>query len=214
MSTRADGDFHVDGPRAALLQRRQAFRGGAWTQLDEVHGTTVVVVTAPGEHDFAVADAAVTAVPGAVLGTWVGDCAPVVLVGATADGDGVVGAAHAGWRGALDGVLEATVDALRRLGAVHVTAVLGPCIHGCCDEFGVDLLDAFTARFGEGVRGTTTWGTPSLHLPAVVRAALAAHGVPLDDRSACTRCDPVHWFSHRRGDTGRQVMTVQLARPA
>ena len=213
-STRAAGDFHVDGPRAALLHRRQAFQPGAWTQLDEVHGTRVVVVTSPGEHDLEVADAAVTAVPGAVLGAWVADCAPVVLVGSTPAGDGVVGAAHAGWRGALDGVLGATVAALRGLGAADVTAILGPCIHGCCDEFGTDLLGTFAERFGPEVRTTTTWGTPSLDMPAVVRAALAEHGVPLDDRSECTRCHADRWFSHRRGDLGRQVMTVRLVGPA
>ena len=79
-STRADGDFHVDGPRAELLACRKRFADGVWTQLDEVHGTEVRVVTSPGEHDFAVGDALVTRLSGVVLGAWVGDCAPVVLI--------------------------------------------------------------------------------------------------------------------------------------
>ena len=88
-------------------------------------------------------------------------------------------------------------------------AVLGPCIHGCCNEFGADLLGAFTARYGSQVAATTSWGAPSLHLPAVVTAALAEAGVDVLDLSRCTRCS-THWYSHRRGDAGRQVMTVRM----
>ncbi|MFZ4718433.1 MAG: polyphenol oxidase family protein [Ilumatobacteraceae bacterium] len=206
-STVADGDFHLEVDPRVLHHRRQAFMDGPWTQLDEVHGTDVVVVTRPGEHDRAVADAAVTRVPGAVLSVWVGDCAPVVLLGDSDDGRPVVAGAHAGWKGALDGVLERTVSAMHATGTV---AVLGPCIHGCCNEFGADLLARFVDRFGPQVAATTTWGTPSLHLPAVVRAALDAAGVDeVIEATACTRCDE-RWFSHRRGDAGRHVMCVRM----
>jgi hypothetical protein len=89
-------------------------------------------------------------------------------------------------------------------------AVLGPCIHPCCNEFGADLLARFVDRFGPQVAATTTWGTPSLHLPAVVRAALDAAGVDeVIEATACTRCDE-RWFSHRRGDAGRHVMCVRM----
>jgi copper oxidase (laccase) domain-containing protein len=88
--------------------------------------------------------------------------------------------------------------------------VLGPCIHPCCYEFGSDQLAEFVARFGPGVAGTTSWGTPALDMPAVVRAALHEVGVVLDDRSHCTGCNPHLFFSHRRrGQRGRQVLTVQ-----
>lgn len=201
-STVADGDFHLEAPRAALLHRRAAFQAGAWTQLDEVHGTVVHTVTRPGEHDFAVGDGVVTRARGAVLAVWVGDCAPVVFLGE----DGALGAAHAGWKGALDGVLPATVAAM---GSSAVTAVLGPCIHPCCYEFGAADLAVFTDRFGPAVRGTTSWGTPALDMRAVVRASLAEVGVEVDDRSLCTGCHPELFFSHRmRQQPGRQVMTV------
>jgi YfiH family protein len=201
-STSADGDFHIERDPIALRHRRQAFERGRWTQLDEVHGTTVHVVEEPGQHDFAVGDAAVTWCLDAVLGVWVGDCAPVVLVG-----DHGVAAVHAGWRGALDGILQRAVAAL---GEERVEAVLGPCIAACCNEFGPDLLQQFVDRFGPVVEGTTSWGTPSLDLPAVTRAALAEVGVPLTDLSSCTRCHPERYFSHRRGQLQRQVMTVRM----
>jgi YfiH family protein len=206
-STISDGDFHIESNPAALRHRRHAFAPGAWTQLDEVHGTVVRVVTEPGEHDGAVGDAAITRCRGAVLSVWVGDCAPVLLVGVDEHGDGVIGAAHAGWRGALDGVLQGAVAAAS---AERLEAVLGPCIHGCCNEFGPDLLADFEARFGPAVIATTTWGTPSLHLPAVVAAALAEVGVPMIDIGACTRCHPDRWFSHRRGQSQRHVCTITM----
>ena len=202
-STVLHGDFHVEVDRSALHHRRAAFCPGTWTQPDEVHGTTVLAVDYPGHHDFAPADAVVTHCRGAVLAVWVGDCAPVVLVGA----DGAIGAAHAGWQGALDGVLQATV---RAMGSAEITAILGPCIHPCCYEFGIDQLDEFVARFGPGVAGTTTWGTPALDMPAVARAALSEVNVALDDRSQCTGCNDRQFYSHRRrGQRGRQVLTVQ-----
>lgn len=202
-STLAHGDFHIDSARPGLLHRRAAFCHGTWTQPDEVHGTTVLAVESPGQHDFAVADAVVTRCRGAVLAVWTGDCAPVVLVGA----DGALGAAHAGWKGAFDGVLQATVHAMR---SSEITAVLGPCIHPCCYEFGPELLSEFVARFGPAVAGRTSWGTPALDMRAVARASLLEVGVALDDRSQCTGCHPRRFSSHRRrGQRGRQVLTVQ-----
>ena len=206
IGSRLDGDFHLEGDPVALAHRQQSFMPGRWTHLDEVHGTRVVRVERPGQHDRDVADAAITDVPGAVLSVWVGDCAPLVLVGER-DGATMLGALHAGWRGALDGVIAATVGAMQAHGT---TAVLGPCIHGCCNEFGPDLLAEFEQQFGPEVRATTSWGAPSLHLPAVVAAACGELGVDVVDRSVCTRCDPSRWFSHRRGDLGRQVVAACL----
>lgn len=206
-STTADGDFHIEGPRAALLHRRASFAPGAWTQLDEVHGTAVLRVDRPGEHDFEVGDALYTRRRGCVLSAWVGDCAPVAFVG---DG-GAIGIAHAGWKGALDGVLQATVGAMR---PDAVVAHLGPCIHACCYEFGERDLALFTDRFGSQVAGTTAWGSPALDMPAVVRAALAECDVALVDEWPCTGCEATRFWSHRRRrQAGRQVMTVCLRAP-
>jgi len=203
-STLVHGDFHIEAPRAALEHRRRAFAPGVWTQLDEVHGTDVVTVTRPGEHDFAIGDALVTRLPGVVLAVWVGDCAPVALVG----DDGALGAAHAGWKGVLAGVLPATLAAMGCADG-SVRAYLGPCIHACCYEFGAAELTAFVERFGPSVAGTTSWGTPALDLPAVIGCSLAEVGVAVTDIGACTGCRDDLWFSHRiRVQPGRQVMTV------
>jgi len=201
-STITDGDFHIEAPRAALLHRRAAFAAGTWTQLDEVHGTGVLRVTAPGQHDFAVGDALVTTCRGAVLSAWVGDCAPVMVLGA----DGTIAAAHAGWRGALEGVLQATAAAM---GPSRRRALLGPCVHPCCYEFGAADLSRLVQRFGPQVAAVTAWGTPALDMPAVVRAALAEADIEMADHSYCTGCYPAEFFSHRRrGQAGRQVMTI------
>ncbi len=204
-SRRDDGDFHLDQPRHRLDATRRRFVDLPWSQPDEVHGATVLVVERPGEHDGRVADALITSTDGAVLGIWVGDCAPVALVG----DDGSIGGVHAGWRGIEGGVLQRTVHAMRERGARRVDAVLGPCIHPCCYEFGDDDLDRLVGRFGSDVVSRTTDGHRALDVPAAVRAALAEVDVPLDDRSVCTGCGAQHYFSHRvRAERARQVMAV------
>ena len=211
LSRRADGDFHLDPDLtgcapADLEQRRRALVDLPWSQPDEVHGTTVRVVTTPGEHDLAEADALVTRCDDAVLGIWVGDCAPVALVG----DDGTIAAVHAGWRGAADGVLQAAVSTMRGLGSDAISAVLGPCIHPCCYAFGEVDLDALVARYGVGVEGSTRTGERALDMRALVAAALAECGVvDLEDRSECTGCGVDRYFSHRRrAERQRQVMAV------
>ena len=205
-STRADGDFHVEQDVEALLTRRRALVDLPWSQPDEVHGTDVLCVSRPSEHDLAVGDAVVTDLVGQVLGIWVGDCAPVAFLSAS----GRIGGAHAGWKGLAAGVLEQTVAALRCGAAADVVAVLGPCIHPCCYEFGAADLTLMTDRLGPSVVGTTRDGLPALDVPAAVRAALAAVGVPvLAQLGGCTACDATQWFSHRaRAERERQMMAI------
>ena len=169
-----------------------------------MHGARVVTVMQPGEHVGEEADAAVTAVPGAVLAVQVADCAPVALVA-----DGVLGVAHAGWRGLAAGVLPATVDAMRSLGAGHISATIGPCIRPGCYEFGAADLDAVAATLGEHVRGRTSSGAPALDVPAAVRASLAAAGVDdVTDVGTCTACSPDHWSHRSAGDPERQAVVA------
>lgn len=204
-SRRADGDFHLDRPAGELLRSRSRLLDLPWTQPDEVHGTTVLHVDRPGQHDGAEGDALVCGVAGAVLAIWTGDCAPVALVG----GGGWFGAVHAGWKGLERGVLGAAVNAVREHSPGEVRAILGPCIHPCCYEFGADDLERLRVRFGPTVVGKTSWGTAALDVPAAVRAALDEEGVTLDDRSECTGCTPGAYYSHRvRADRGRHVMLV------
>ncbi len=182
---------------------------GPWTWLRQVHGARVVEVVAPGEHAGAEADAAVTNHPDAVLCILTADCAPIGFTSA----EGVRGVAHAGWRGLADGVIPATVAAMRRHGATTIESTLGPCIHPECYEFSVADLDAVASRLGDHVRSTTANGRPALDLPNAIRTELALAGTDLiDDRCACTACDvdadgSWRWFSHRaRGDTDRQAL--------
>jgi polyphenol oxidase len=210
-SERADGDLAIDGEPSALARRRQAFAPGEWTWLRQVHGADVVVVDAPGAGAGAPADAAVTAVPGTVLAVHTADCAPVLLV---AEADGVVGAAHAGWRGIVGGVLERTVEAMGRLGAGRATAHVGPHIRARCYEFGPADLDLVAARYGDGVRAETGWGTPALDVTTAIREALDPLDVEVVDHGGCTACEPTRLWSHRaRGDTARAAATVTLLDP-
>ena len=127
--------------------------------LTQVHGIDVAVLDTPWpENDRPLADALVTRRPGLALGVVTADCAPVLFADAES---GVIGAAHAGWRGAVAGVLEATIAAMEALGARRgriVTAV-GPCIRQPSYEVAADLRDAVLAHdpadarfFADGAR--------------------------------------------------------------
>jgi copper oxidase (laccase) domain-containing protein len=123
--------------------------------------------------------------------------------------EGTIGAAHVGWRGLVAGVLVGTVQQMRALGASEVVAVLGPCIHAECYEFGSSELQAVAAVLGDEVRAETSSGRPALDLPFGVRRALAEIDVPvLAELGGCTACD-TQWFSFRaRRDTSRHALAI------
>ena len=204
-TTRADGDLAIGSDGVAA--RRAALVDLPWTWLRQVHGAEVVTVARPGDHAGAEADAAVTDVPGAVLAVQAADCAPVVLLG-----DGVVGVAHAGWRGLVAGVLPAAVGAMRAIGAGQVRALLGPCVHPGCYELGDPALGEVAAVLGRSVVSRTTGGAPALDVPAAVAASLGTVGVALDAGGAtCTACTPDTAWSHRaRAEAGRQAALAWL----
>jgi polyphenol oxidase len=217
----ADGDLAVTGGGPDLDARRRRVAPHPWTWLRQVHGARVVEVDVPGEWAGAEADAAVTTAVGAVLAVHTADCAGVVLFGSgpdpvTGEPTAVVGAAHAGWRGLQDGVLQHTVDLMRRLGAEQVDWDLGPCISPAAYEFGESDLDALADRYGPTVRSTTLGGSPALDLRAGVRAALAEAGVDPGsgpDHVPCTALDPGFFSWRARQDTARQAAVVWLAPP-
>jgi copper oxidase (laccase) domain-containing protein len=170
-----------------------------WAMVRQLHGAGVVLADRVGH--LGDGDAIVTATPGVPIAIRVADCAPVALVA-----DDVIGVVHAGWRGIVAGVLPAALDAMRSLGATDVRAVLGPCIHAECYEFGVDELDRVAASLGETVRGTTSWGTPALDVPAAIRAQ-----VPwVEDERVCTACSPGFWSHRARGEAERQAVVAWL----
>ena len=208
-STRADGDFHRTGCDFEQLEaRRRSFVDLAWTQLDQRHGVGVVGVDRPGAGDGAVGDIAISSIDDAVLGCWVADCAPVVLVGARAQ----FAVVHAGWRGLADAVLGAAFDAFDE---PVVGALLGPTIGPCCYEFGATELPSVAAGVGAGVdvvTGSTSAGALALDVPAAVRSACR----PLDLQvlAGCTGCE-FPGFSHRaHRDPQRHVVAAWQTRIA
>ena len=185
--------------------------------LNQVHSADVLVVDEPFEGRPR-ADAMVTATPGLALGVLTADCQPVLFADAEA---GVIGAAHAGWRGAKDGVLEATVAAMVSLGARReaIVAVIGPTISQAAYEVGDEFVEAFidedhdNARFFAGGPN----GRAMFDLPAFGLSRLRAAGVGHAEWTRhCTYRDPERFFSFRRtthageADYGRLISVITL----
>jgi len=181
---------------------------------EQVHGAGVQIVTGdrvapenPG--DAPGVDALVTATPGIALGVLVADCLPVLLVDPAAQ---VVGAAHAGRRGLVAGVLTATVAAMRGLGAepAGVTAVIGPAVCGRCYEVPAELQEAVDAAM-PGAAATTRSGTAALDLPGGARSILAGIGIgEIRTVEHCTIEDERFYSYRRDGRTGRFAGVVML----
>lgn len=205
-STRADGDFNLDRVPPHLLDvRRRGLVDLPWTMLYERHGTDVVAVDRPGAGDRSGGDVLVTDVAGAALGVWVGDCAPIVLVRP----DGGITALHAGWRGLARGIVDVACRA-GRIGAGSV-GYLGPVIGPCCYEFGAADLAEVARAVGApagAIASTTSWGSRSLDVPAVVRHALARHDVTVHEHGACTACGGHHFSRRARGESERHVVVA------
>lgn len=190
---------------------------GQLVTLHQVHSADVVAVERPFDTPPR-ADALVTDRPGIALAVLTADCQPVLFADAQA---GVIGAAHAGWRGAMDGVLEATLDAMEALGAAReaTRAVIGPSISQAAYEVGPEFLEDFMAddpgnsRFfaqGEG-------GRYRFDLPAFGLARLRAAGVgEAEWIRHCTYSDPERFYSYRRtthageADYGRLISAIRL----
>jgi YfiH family protein len=204
---RSTGDFRGDADPAALAARRAAVCPYPWTWLDQVHGDEVVVVRHPGEHAGATADASVTAVAGAALSIQTADCAPVLLWSDA----GVIGAAHAGWRGLYAGVVENVVAQMRELGATDVHARVGPTIGPAAYEFGADELTRMALRFGPEVVASSAGGRPALDLVAAIRSVFGVVDVELvGPAPACTATDDRYHSWRARRDSGRQCSVIWL----
>ncbi len=208
-----DGDFFVALPASELGPRRALVHPRPWVWLRQVHGAGVVEVADAAAAERLAgteADAVVTVADDLPVAIHTADCGPVLLVGDS----GQLGVAHAGWKGVMAGVLGETADALRRLGALRLQAVLGPAIGPECYEFSPDDLSRLEQRLGPSVRATTSQGNPALDMRAAVRQELISAGIEADDIEVierCTACDP-GFFSHRaRVDRGRQALVAWRA---
>ncbi len=185
--------------------------------VHQVHSATAITVSAPLTEKPR-ADALVTSTHGLALSVLTADCQPVLFADANA---GVIGAAHAGWRGALDGVLHATVDAMENLGAKreNIKAVIGPSISQTAYEVGPEFLDSFLAkdpgfsRFfikGDGDRML-------FDLPGFGASQLRSAGVGHTEWTGhCTFSDANRFYSYRRtthakeADYGRLIAAITL----
>ena len=185
--------------------------------VHQVHSADVVTVTDPPETP-ARADALVTATPGLALTILTADCQPVLFADHTA---GVIGAAHAGWRGALLGVLEATLDAMETLGAnrARTVAIIGPTISQRAYEVGPEFLDAFLVEDDSYSRFFAGGNGDRMHfdLPSFGLHRLREAGVGTAEWSGhCTYPDPERFFSYRRSvhrkeaDYGRLLSAIRL----
>ena len=200
----------------ALAARALGADPAALVGVTQVHGAAVVTVTQPWPPgEGARADAMVTAVPGIALGVITADCAPVLFGEA---GSGIVGAAHAGWRGALAGVLEATVAAMAALGARpdRIAAAVGPCIAQPSYEVGADMRDAVLARDAAAAKFFAPGARPGhwqFDLAGYCASRLTGIG-RVERLDVDTASDEARFWSHRRrtlsggGPIGHQISVV------
>jgi YfiH family protein len=204
----------------ALVAETLGVPAGRLLTLYQIHSATAVIVDKPWNGEAAEADALVTRTPGLAIGALTADCAPILLCDPQAR---VIAAAHAGWRGALSGVAEATIAAMEELGAKRerVVAVIGPSISQRAYEVGSDYVDRFLAEEPASETFFMTdesSGEPHFDLSGYVAERLSRAGVgSVSDLGLCTYCDETRLFSYRRSqhhgeeDYGRQISAIVLA---
>lgn len=214
-----DDPVHVAENRARMATAI-GVSPGRFLTCYQIHSPDVVVAAGPWTAEARPhADAIVTTVPGLAIGVSTADCGPVLFADPQAR---VIGAAHAGWRGALGGVTDQTIAAMEKLGAARerIVAALGPMIRQNNYETGVDLRDRFIAADLANVRffrASRREGHFMFDLAGYVAARLAAAGVgTIEDVDACTYAESEKFFSYRRmthrgeADYGRHVNAIAL----
>lgn len=192
--------------------------GAALVGCRQVHSALVRIAEDWGDDGRPEGDALVTARPGLALAILTADCAPILLADRAA---GVIGAAHAGWKGAVAGIVEATIAAMEGLGAARarITAAIGPCIARRSYEVGPEFhdrlvtMDAANAVFFVHGAG----GRPHFDLEGFCAARLAAAGIGRVEAMGVDTCaDSARFFSYRRTvladaqDYGRQMSLIAL----
>ena len=187
----------------------------------QIHSPEVAVAERPWTHENRPrADGVVTRVPGLAIGVSTADCGPLLFADAQA---GVIGAAHAGWRGAFTGVIEATVAAMEKLGATRtrIVAALGPTIRQANYEVGPEFVERFLAagldngRFfaPAGREGHAMFDLTGFIADRVQQAGV----VNFEDVGVCTYAEPDRFYSFRRSthrnepDYGRHINAIALA---
>ncbi len=186
----------------------------------QIHSATALLIDAPWTPDNRPkADALVTRTRGLALGALAADCAPVLFADRKA---GVIAAAHAGWKGALGGILASTLEVMEQAGAkrADIVAVVGPCIGPDAYEVGPEFEAAFAAvdaTYAAYFRRPTAEARARFDLPGFVSKRLRALGIgTVEDTAQCTYAQPKRFFSYRRSthaheaDYGRQISAIML----
>jgi len=187
----------------------------------QIHSPDVVTVDAPWTADARPrADALVTKTPSLAIGVSTADCGPLLFADPQA---GVIGAAHAGWRGAFTGVIEATVAAMEKLGAERgrITAALGPTISQANYQVGPEFIERFLVADTENARffvACEREGHAMFDLNGYIAARIAQAGIAdFEDVGLCTYAEPALFYSYRRSthqsepDYGRHINAIALA---
>jgi YfiH family protein len=212
-----------DAARVAENRRRMAEQMAVAPDrlltLYQVHSPDVVVATAPWDGGARPkADAIVTRTEGLAIGVTAADCGPILLVDPSAR---VIGAAHAGWKGALTGVLESTVDAMEKLGAEHggIVAAIGPMIRQNSYEVGSDFVERFLEADAEHAMfflPAEREGHAMFDLAGFIRMRLENTGVLMIDDTGVDTYTDERFYSYRRSvhrreaDYGRHVHAIAL----
>ncbi len=215
-----------DAPESVNENRRRAVAAlsaeAKLVTLYQMHSADAVTVTEPWDIPAnPKADALATDQPGIALGILAADCAPVLLADLEAR---VIGAAHAGWGGALAGVTDSAISAMARLGArrERIRAAIGPCISQAAYEVGPEFATRFRAADAANARffvPSARAGHWQFDLEAYVADRLVRAGVASIERlSACTYARESEFFSYRRAthrgetDYGRQLSAIMIER--
>lgn len=213
-----------DDPEAIAENRSRvaAHLGLAGAKLNtayQIHSATVLHVTGPFEGVLPRADGLVSKTPGVILGALAADCTPVLFADPK---EKVVGAAHAGWRGAIGGILDATIEAMVAIGADRnrIVAAVGPTINQPSYEVGPEFQDEFIAVDASNVAffmRPTPDARPHFDLPGFVTARLRTQRIAAIERqTACTYANESQFFSYRRSthrkehDYGRQISAIAV----
>jgi purine-nucleoside/S-methyl-5'-thioadenosine phosphorylase / adenosine deaminase len=213
-----DRPEHVEENRARMAAAL-GVRPDRFITAYQIHSPEVVIAEEPWTRTTRPkADAIVTRVPGLGIGVSTADCGPVLF----ADPDArVIGAAHAGWKGALTGVLDATIAKMEQLGAARarITAALGPTIRQPSYEVGPEFVARFCAEDADNARYFVPASRPDhamFDLPGYIAMRLARAGIaPVEDVGHCTYAD-ARFFSYRRAthlaeaDYGRHINAIAL----
>lgn len=213
--------LNFDGTGTAMKNRQIAIEAlGTSSHLasvKQVHSNIVVTVTQPAQtNELVEADGLVTALPGIALGILTADCAPILFADPKTK---IIGACHAGWRGAVGGIIQNTVDAMMALGAEpkHVIAAIGPTISTQNYEVGPQFVADLKKSALKAIAFTSTppgKSRPHFDLPAFAQAQLAASGIKtIEQAGGCTYAHADRYFSHRHTThhgtkAGRQIAII------